>query len=184
MFALLFVLVVVAATPVFAQNGAVTTGPPIHDNPTYAIRAGVMFPQGSTQSNTLFSAGVEIFGPMSAMNASTSGGLTLSADYVPVKTSDGAGGTKTVSLIPVLLGWEGHSTVGQSGSTVDLGLGVGVYWATDTIPDMNITNTVNFAYGASIGYHFTPSWFVQGRFLANGNESKDGLIGVELGYQY
>jgi hypothetical protein len=175
----ILVLAVAFAGSVMAQGRAC----PPNERLTWDVKAGVMWPSGPTRDTSEFTAGVEVGTRASNVFQGAQGNLSLSADYVNITTTAEGGGTKDTVLLPVLLNWKGHYYFGQ-GSSVDYGLGAGIYWATDTIPDMNITDRVNFAYGVSLGFHFTPNWFVEGRWMASRNADKDALAALTLGYTF
>ncbi len=171
----LIALVICASVPAGAQYGY---GSKSEASQMWNIRTGVFFTSGSTLNNVEFTAGLEYLLPREAARGGSNGNFSLSADYTSISTSSPTG-DKRVTLLPIFLNYKM-----SSGNSWDYGIGAGIYWAMDDIPDMNITNRVNFAYTASIGYHFDPNWFIEGRYMANKHSSDDRLIGLEIGYRY
>lgn len=173
---IIFALTVAFASSVTAQGLDA-------ERPSLDVKAGIMFPSGPTRDTSEFTAGVELGTRASNIFQGMKGNLSLSADYVSITTTAEGGGTKDTVLLPILLNWKEHYYFGE-GRSFDYGVGAGIYWAMDTIPDMSITDRVNFAYGVSLGMHFTPNWFVEGRWTASRNADKDALAALTIGYTF
>lgn len=145
------------------------------------VRAGMFFPQGDTVDSSEFTIGIEHEHPATAIIKGTPGFFSLTVDWTRITTTV-PGGQDDVTLIPIMVNWKQHT--GAMDRFWDWGAGIGLYWARDDIPDMNLTKGSKFAYQAMAAYHFNPSWFIEGRYMADGHPSDTGLFGVDIGYNF
>ena len=145
------------------------------------VRAGLFFPQGDTVDSQEFTIGIEHEHPATAIIKGIPGFFSLTVDWTRI-TTHVPGGTDDVTLIPIMANWKQHT--GTMDTFWDWGAGIGFYWARDDIPDMDLSKGSKFAYQVMAAYHFNPSWFVEGRYMADGHPSDTGMFGADIGYSF
>lgn len=145
---------------------------------------GIFFPAPSGLLHSDLQIGIEHEHPANEIIPGMPGNLTLSVDYSRIRTTFGDS-NKSQGLMPIFVNWKTHDALGGEGQqSVFWGAGVGTYWAFDTIPDMNLHSGMQFAYNLAMGYNFTPSWFLEGRYMAGVNPATDRLVTADLGYSF
>lgn len=167
--------VVALMTPAAAQYGGMQM------EKMWNVRAGMFFPRGDTVDSSESTIGIEHEHPANQIIKGTPGFFSLTVDWTRI-TTHVSGGTDDVTLIPIMVNWKQHT--GAMDRFWDWGAGIGLYWARDDIPDMNLTKGSKFAYQAMAAYHFNPSWFVEGRYMADGHPSDSGMFGVDIAYSF
>jgi len=92
-------------------------------------------------------------------------------------------GTDEATLIHIFANWK-QSMMSSGGKDWFYEVGIGLYWAKDDIPDMQISKGSKLAWQAALGYNFNPSWFVEGRYMASSHPGDSGLFGIQIGYGF
>lgn len=145
------------------------------------IRAGMFFPQGDTVDSSEFTLGIEHEHPAAAIIEGVPGFFSLTIDWTRITTTAGMG-TDDVTLMPIMVNWKQHT--GTMDRFWDYGAGIGFYWVRDDIPDMNLKKGSQFAYQVMAAYHFNASYFLEGRYMADGHPGDSGMFGVDVGYTF
>lgn len=169
-------------------------GPPAFDTeePPWYIRAGAAFPLGDTPDDVVPVVGLGYEEGFSDNPGSFWG---FSADYIPMKTETvtlgiGPGGelivedvdSHTASLVPFLVYVKGQSVVG--GYRMWGAAGIGTYWASRDVPEMQLDSGFNFAWSLQAGLDFSRQLFADVRYIAGSNPGDDGIITTELGWRF
>ncbi len=158
------------------------TPPDPEDTNLWNIRTGALFPSGATLDDTEFSVGIEYEPRANRSTGNPDGHLTFSADWTRITTRT-ATGEDDVTLIPILVNWKQRLAARQERAWY-YGLGAGIYWAEDPIPEMDLTEDASFAWQVMLGYRLNPDTFVEGRFIASDEVSDDALFGLAVGYSF
>jgi len=147
---------------------------------TWSVHAGAAFFRNrpALKDRTNLIVGVEGERPVGAAGAGSEGRVTLSADYIPLRTvAEG-----TVSIVPVLIGYKAYTPMG--GYRAFFGASIGTRWAGDDVPALRIRKGFRFGWGGGAGVNISPDLLAQVRFLAGEHPSDDGAWTVELGYRF
>lgn len=147
------------------------------------IKAGLFFPQGNTVDSSELTVGIEHEHPASELIPGMSGKLSLTVDWTQITTHKSGGGTDDATLVPIFINWKVHYPLADEKDWY-AGVGAGAYWAMDDIPDMRMDKGAKFAWQLMLGYHLTPTWFVEGRYMASSHAGDSGMFGAEVGYSF
>lgn len=144
----------------------------------YSVTAGVVSSVNSGVDNgTRPTGGFAWYGPADPAFGDMAA-FGLSADWIGLQRNDGT----DVSLAPVLFNYKQSGII--SGYRVFVTLGLGIRYATDSIPEMKIGSGTSFAWEGGIGLDLTNQIFVHARFIAGENPGQDGLVATEVGYRF
>lgn len=176
---LTFLIVFAIAVPVTAQEDESMYE---RELGIWKFRMGVLYPTGNTVDNAEFTFGLEFEDIADHSIRDMSGTLSLSIDYTRITTIKDSG-QDDIILLPILASWKRYLTP-ENSRTWYYGFGLGIYWAEDPIPSMDISDNANLAWQLMMGSYITPSWSVDIRYIAGDNPAKDGLFAVEVGYSF
>ena len=180
---LLFFAVALGTAAVAQYSGGVCATPDGSPMKMWNIRAGALFPRTDGDFKTTWNVGIEREHPADRIIKGMPGNFSLSVDYAQFKSFDGVE-TRNVGLIPIYVNWKNHYMIANSDQSWYWGVGAGVYAAQRIIPEMNMTSTTQFAWNAGLGYHFTPAWFGEVRYLASNHIKDSRLVALDLGYSF
>jgi hypothetical protein len=148
------------------------------------LRVGAVFPLGDTIDSTEIIAGFDYQTDVEYGN----GFFTLSADYIPMTATDPNNSSikRDVSLVPTFLNYEiGTNVRSLRPRGVFGGFGVGVFWASDPIPEMELDDGwSSVAWQVYMGVNLSPSTLIEARFIAGEHLSKDGMAVVQIGTRF
>lgn len=150
------------------------------------LRVGYVFPSEDTVDDSEVIIGIEKEFPtangMEALEADT---FTITVDWTRItRRNPSTGESRDVSLVPILMNLKTHKAMEQGGPYWDIGVGIGLYWSMDDIPEMKLSEGTRFAWQVIADYHFTPMWFLSARYIAGSHPKHDRLLGVQLGYKF
>ncbi len=144
----------------------------------YSINVGVAFPVNSdVEDDTAPVLGITWYGP-AGLNMGENAVVGLSFDWTEISRTGGG----DVSLFPMLFNYGQYNRIG--GFRVFANLGLGIMYADDNIPEMDIENGIQFAWALGASVDITEQLNLGVRFLASDSPGDDGLVIGQIGYRF
>lgn len=179
---LLTLSVTVSAQPSYSSYPTDWQGFPVenYDGPRWDLHGGAAFLSGNTRSTTTYTAGLTYQTPFGgyAPTPENSSFLIFSADAMPITTLTNG----NQQLITGLIGYRKYAAI--SDSLVSVSGGVGVRYATQPIPELNITENYEFAWGVKGTLDFAPGIFIELGYIAGQHPNQDGATLLNLGARF
>ena len=183
LFAIL-VLMIASAAATTAQDPCPASSGEDQWTKCFNVRVGAFVPRTQGDFKTTWNVGIECEHPANNIIRGFPGNFSLSADVARFKSFDGVE-TRNVTLVPFYVNWKKHYLIPDTeGQSWYWGLGAGLYWASDDIPEMGITDRSQFAWNAGAGYYFSPSWFGEVRYLASKEPADSRIFSLDVGYSF
>lgn len=153
---------------------------------TWNFRIGYVFPSEDTVDDSEVMIGIEKeFLAADGIEALEADTFTLTVDWTRITRRDpSTGEIRNVNLFPILMNLKTHKAMEQDGPYWDIGVGLGLYWSMDDIPEMKLKEGTRFAWQVIADYHFSPTWFLSARYIAGSHPNHDRLLGVQFGYKF
>jgi hypothetical protein len=118
----------------------------------FSIHAGAGFLSGDTDSSAVPIVGLQYEAPFSVDRSSNDNYITIGADYYSINTRTAG----TVSIVPLLLGYEKYGIIG--GYRVFVQVAAGTRWSSATIPELEIDKDFQFGWAVGLGVNITRSF--------------------------
>lgn len=153
-------------------------GPLTAQEATWSARTGVFLPSGDALDSAEIYIGLETELPAARVIPGIGGFLSLTADWTSI-THSVDDKRRDTAVFPIMINWK-QRPIDPERRTWDYGVGMGVYWALEDIPDMSFNDGPQFAWQAMVGYRFSPPWSAEVRFMSGTRPRDDSLVGLGI----
>ncbi len=142
------------------------------------IHGGIAFLTGNTKDDTTYLVGFGYQSPLGDIQGEGNKWISITSDLIPINTLT----TGDEQLVSTLLNYRSYGNL--QGTRVYTQIGAGFRWASNEIPELDISDGFSFGWGIKAGADFDQTLFFQGGFQGGENPGDDGVWSIEIGTRF